>query len=62
MNRKNNKNNGAHLNKKSIFPVRSQDHAPMELILAVEDEEETPTGPGLPSASPQPLSNPLEQD
>ena len=62
MNRKNNKNNVTHLNKKSIFPVRSQDRAPMELIPEVEDEEETPTGPGLPSASPQPLSNPLEQD
>jgi hypothetical protein len=34
----------------------------MELILEVEDEEETLTGPGLPSASPLPLSNPLEQD
>jgi hypothetical protein len=34
----------------------------MELIPEVEDEEETPTGPGLPSASPQPLSDPLEQD
>jgi hypothetical protein len=62
MNRKNNKNNGAHLNKKSIFLVRSQDRAPMELVPEVEDEEETPIGPGLPSASPQPLSNPLRQD
>jgi hypothetical protein len=62
MNRKNNKNNGDHLIKKSIFPSRSQDQAPMELIPKVEDEEETPTGLGLPSASPQPLSNPLEQD
>jgi hypothetical protein len=62
MNRKNNKNNGAHLNKKSIFLVRSQDRAPMELVPEVEDEEETPIGPGLPSASPQPLSNPLGQD
>jgi hypothetical protein len=61
MNRKNNKNNVAHLNKKSIFP-HGQDRAPMELIPEVEDEEETPTGPGLPSASPLPLSNPLEQD
>jgi hypothetical protein len=34
----------------------------MELIPEVEDEEETPTGPGLRSASPQPLSNPLKQD
>jgi hypothetical protein len=34
----------------------------MELILEVEDEEETPTGLGLPSALPQSLSNPLEQD
>jgi hypothetical protein len=34
----------------------------MELILVVEDEEETPTSPGLPSASPLPLSNSLEQD
>jgi hypothetical protein len=33
----------------------------MKLIPEVEDEEKTP-GPGLPSASPQPLSNPLEQD
>jgi hypothetical protein len=62
MNCKNNKNNGAHLIKKSIFPARSQDQAPMELIPEVEDEEETPTGSSLPSASPQPLSNPLEQD
>jgi hypothetical protein len=62
MNRKNNKNIGAPFNKKSIFPVRSQDQAPMELIPEVEDEEETPTGSGLPSASPQLLSNPLEQD
>jgi hypothetical protein len=38
MNRKNNKNNGAHLNKKSIFPVKSQDQAPMEFIPEVEDE------------------------
>jgi hypothetical protein len=60
MNRKK-KNNGAHLNKKSIFPARSQDQAPMELIPEVEDEEETSSGPGLPSASPEPLSNPLEQ-
>jgi hypothetical protein len=62
MNRKNNKNNCAHLSKKSIFPARSQDQAPMDLIPEVEDEEETPRGPGLPSSSPQPLSNPLEQD
>ena len=62
MNLKNNNNNVTHLNKKSIFPARSQDQAPMELIPEVEDEEETPTGPGLPSASPLPLSNPLEQD
>jgi hypothetical protein len=34
----------------------------MELIPEVEDEEETPTGPDLPSALPLPLSNPLEQD
>jgi hypothetical protein len=34
----------------------------MELIREVEDEEETPIGPGLPSASPQPLSNSVEQD
>jgi hypothetical protein len=34
----------------------------MELILEVEDEEETPTCPGLPSALPLALSNPLEQD
>jgi hypothetical protein len=34
----------------------------MDLILEVEDEEETPTGPGLPSASPLPLSNPFKQD
>jgi hypothetical protein len=34
----------------------------MELVPEVEDEEETPIGPGLPSASPQPLSNPLGQD
>jgi hypothetical protein len=33
----------------------------MELIPEVEDEEETPTGPGLPSSSPLPLSNPLKQ-
>jgi hypothetical protein len=32
----------------------------MELIPEVEDEE-TPTCSGLPSASPLPLSNPLEQ-
>jgi hypothetical protein len=62
MNCKNNKNNGAHLNKKSFFPVRSQDQAIMELIPEVEDEEETLIGPGLPSASPQLLSNSLEQD
>jgi hypothetical protein len=62
MNRNNNKNNGAHLNKKSIFPVRYQDQAPMQLIPEVEDEEETLIGPSLPSASPQPLSNPLKQD
>jgi hypothetical protein len=40
----------------------SQDQAPTELIPEVEDEEETPTGPGLLSASPLPLSNLLEQD
>jgi hypothetical protein len=34
----------------------------MELIPEVEDEEEALKGPGLPSASPQPLSNPLQQD
>jgi hypothetical protein len=34
----------------------------MELIPEVEDEEETPTCPVLPSASPIQLSNPLEQD
>jgi hypothetical protein len=34
----------------------------MELIPEVEDEEKTPTSPSLPSASPLPLSNPLEQD
>jgi hypothetical protein len=34
----------------------------MELIPEVENEEETPTGPALPSALPLPLSNPLEQD
>jgi hypothetical protein len=34
----------------------------MELIPEVEDEEETPTGPSLPSVSPLPLSNPPEQD
>jgi hypothetical protein len=34
----------------------------MELIPEVQDEEETPTGPTLPSASPLPLFNPLEQD
>jgi hypothetical protein len=34
----------------------------MELIPEAQDEEETPTGPGLPSASPVPLSNPLKQD
>jgi hypothetical protein len=34
----------------------------MELIPEVEDEEEKPTCPGLPSASPLPLSNPLKQD
>jgi hypothetical protein len=34
----------------------------MELIPEVEDEEETVTSPGLPLASPLPLSNPLEQD
>jgi hypothetical protein len=62
MNRKNNKDNVAHLNKKSIFPARSQDQTPMEMIPEVEDEEETPTCPGLPSAPPLPLSNPLEQD
>jgi hypothetical protein len=62
MNHKNNKSSVAHLNKKSIFPARSHDHAPMELIPEVEDEEETPPCPGLPSASPLPLSNPLTQD
>jgi hypothetical protein len=40
----------------------SQDPAPKELIPEVEDEEETPTSSGLPSASSLPLSNPLEQD
>jgi hypothetical protein len=60
MNRKNIKNNVAHLNKKSIFTARSQDQVPMELIPEVEDEEETPTCPSLPLASPLPLSNPLE--
>jgi hypothetical protein len=34
----------------------------MELIPDVEDEKKTPTGPGLPSALPLLLSNPLEQD
>jgi hypothetical protein len=34
----------------------------MESIPEVEDEEETPTSLGLPSALPLPLSNPLEQD
>jgi hypothetical protein len=34
----------------------------MELIPEVEDEEETPTCPGLPSASPLLLSSLLEQD
>jgi hypothetical protein len=34
----------------------------MELIPEVEDEKETPTCLGLPSASPLPLSNPLEQN
>jgi hypothetical protein len=34
----------------------------MELIPKVEDEEETPTGLALPSASPLPLSNLLRQD
>jgi hypothetical protein len=34
----------------------------MELIPEVEDEEETPTCPAVPSASPLMLSNPLEQD
>jgi hypothetical protein len=34
----------------------------MELIPEVEDKEETPIGPSLPSASPLPLSNPLEED
>jgi hypothetical protein len=34
----------------------------MELILEVEDEEETPTGLVLPSALSLPLSNPLELD
>jgi hypothetical protein len=34
----------------------------MDLIPEVEDEEETRTGPSLPSASPLPLSNPLEED
>jgi hypothetical protein len=48
MNCKNNKDNVAHLNKKSIFPARSHDQSPMEMILEVEDEEETPTCPGLP--------------
>jgi hypothetical protein len=48
MNRTNNKNNGAHLNKKLIFPAMSQDQAPMELIPEEEDEKETPIGPGLP--------------
>jgi hypothetical protein len=60
MNRKNNKDNVAHLNHKSIFPSRSQDQALMELIPEVEDKEETLTCPGLRSASPVPLSNPLE--
>jgi hypothetical protein len=61
MNCKNNKDNVAHLNKMSIFPARPQDQAPMELILEVEDEEETLTCLGLPSALPLPLSNPLER-
>jgi hypothetical protein len=34
----------------------------MELIPEVEDEEETPSVPGLASALPLLLSNPLEQD
>jgi hypothetical protein len=34
----------------------------MELIPEVEDEEETLIGLRLPSASPLPLSNPLEED
>jgi hypothetical protein len=34
----------------------------MKLIPEVEDEVETLTGSGLPSASPQPLSNSVEQD
>jgi hypothetical protein len=34
----------------------------MQLILEVEDVKETPIGPGLPSALPLPLSNPLERD
>jgi hypothetical protein len=34
----------------------------MELIPEVEDEEATPTGPGLPSALPLLVSNPLEQN
>jgi hypothetical protein len=56
-----NKNYITHLNKKSICPqglgIRLQ-----ELIPEVEDEEETLTCPGLPSASPLLLSNSLEQD
>jgi hypothetical protein len=61
MNHTNNKNNVTHLNKKSIFHKVSRSGS-MELIPEVEDEDETPTGPGLSSASPLPLSNPLEQD
>jgi hypothetical protein len=34
----------------------------MELVPEVEDEEKTLIGLGLPSASPLPLSNPLEKD
>jgi hypothetical protein len=34
----------------------------MELIPEEEDEEEAPTGLGLPSVLPLPLSNSLEQD
>jgi hypothetical protein len=62
MNCKNNKDNVAHLNKKSIFPQDLRIRLQMELIPEVEDEEETPTCLGLPSALPLPLSNPLEQD
>jgi hypothetical protein len=47
---------------RSLSFHKVSESTPMELIPEVEDEEETQTCLGLPSASPLPLSNPLEQD